>query len=359
MGAMGYYGTMAHLWLGYGFPDVVLLLTNVEQIFKFRLDGSTASTNYVPATNECVEGRKGAGSTIRIAHALGPSSSKDRDPGRRLPTLLLPTLQKRKFCDSRIHTLPLRRTRSADVHRARLASPTSALLVVVHFTKDGGMRVREFPHRWAWSLCSERRNDGVKAGRLRVDETRGGVDGWETQVWAFGRDHVHFHAPSSLADVSATCIGDEPSHMLLKIAPCGCGSSRAAGCGLYAGGPRIGGVKVGKAGKKVWALRSRRGHVAAVSLRNECTMHDAVASSAFEAQAPNVRVKHKSQVSGQDGRDVDGLEGEHGRAVTSIRTVGTSGWPSVSFILQPDTFHKDRLDSENRIDFSCATRDEF
>ncbi|KAJ7926102.1 hypothetical protein B0H13DRAFT_1862611 [Mycena leptocephala] len=74
--------------------NIVLLLTNVEQIFKAfigyekpicnaHMTGSTL-TNYVPATNECIKGRNGAGTRIRIGIA---DSAHDLDPLPRKSTI--------------------------------------------------------------------------------------------------------------------------------------------------------------------------------------------------------------------------------------------------------------------------------
>jgi hypothetical protein len=80
---------------------------------------------------------------------------------------------------------------------------------------------------------------------------------------------------------------------------------------------------------RVWALRCRRAHAAGgvpVMGRMVCCclatqrVHDAVVFIGFQARAPSVRAKHKSQASGRDGRAVDGLGGERGRRKTSVHS---------------------------------------
>jgi hypothetical protein len=214
----------------------------------------------------------------------------------------------------------LPRRRLGYLHRRR---------ALAHATRDGTMRVREFSCRWVWSLCrraSHRRSEGREGAKEGREQTRLGVDGWGNAGWRGARTTraAGLRTPAccpSLSDSLPTSIGDPPSPM-----------------------------RVRKSHRRAWALRCRRAHVAGgvpvMGRMVRCGLatkrvHHAVGSSGFDARASSVWAKYFSilPLGLQENRVISIITRLHSfllappgalSAVTNIRSVSTSGWPSVS-----------------------------
>jgi hypothetical protein len=155
----------------------------------------------------------------------------------------------------------------------------------------------------------------------------------------------------SLSDSLPTSIGDPPSPM-----------------------------RVRKSHRRAWVLRCRRAHVAGgvpvMGRMVRCGLatkrvHHAVGSSGFDARASSVWAKYFSilPLGLQENRVISIITRLHSfllappgalSAVTNIRSVSTSGWPSVS-LCNSDAWHNEQLDwaqfrgrGRNR-HFNCET----